>query len=158
MVAGEVLAVPAARCVQKGRHAGILALPRLTPAQRVQAAPATISDLMVCIASPAHGRNSLMKALISAALAICLSGCITIGHKFDPAGADRLTPGTSTMSDAIAVLGPTTAMSAGPNGSTLLQWQYSQGTLVGGSGAHLAILFDADGKMIRVTHRFNLKN
>ena len=30
-------------------------------------------------------------------------------------------------------------------------------TLIGGSGAHVAILFDAGTKMVRVTHKFSTK-
>ncbi|MGH9782364.1 MAG: hypothetical protein ACRD33_11170 [Candidatus Acidiferrales bacterium] len=43
-------------------------------------------------------------------------------------------------------------MSNEANGDQLLQWQYVYGTAVGvGGGAHAAILFGPDGKMIRVT-------
>jgi hypothetical protein len=90
---------------------------------------------------------------ILALIALSLAGCMTIGSKFDIANADQLRPGVSTVYDAKQMLGPPTTQSAiGAN--TLLQWQYSRGTLIGGSGAHLAVLFDHEGKMIRVTHRF----
>lgn len=92
-----------------------------------------------------------LTALLSA---IALSACMTIGSKFDIESVDQLKPGESSISDAKALLGPPTAESTQANGSKLLQWQYSQGTLVGGNGAHAAILFDATGKMIRVTHKF----
>lgn len=82
-----------------------------------------------------------------------MTACTTIGNKFDPAFVDQLTPGTSTTDDAIRLLGKPSAVSTGANGSRLLQWQYVQGTPIGGSGAHVAVLFDQDGKMVRVTHR-----
>ena len=88
---------------------------------------------------------------------VCLAGWLsartTIGTKFNIAKADQLTPGVSTIADAVQLLGPISAESTRPDNSKLLQWQYVQGTLVGGSGAHLAILFDASGKMVRTTHK-----
>lgn len=87
--------------------------------------------------------------------ALVLSGCMTMGQKFDPAKTDQLQPGVSTIAEATALLGQPAAESTDANGNKLLQWQYSQGTLVGGSGAHVAILFDSAGKMVRVTHKFS---
>lgn len=81
-----------------------------------------------------------------------LAGCMTVGHKFDPEQVNRLQPGTSTISQATTLLGPPSAISSFPNGTRLLQWQYVQGTLGGGSGAHVAVLFDESGRMVRVTH------
>lgn len=89
-------------------------------------------------------------------LAFALAACSTTGNKFDISKVDQLKPGVSTTSDAIQLLGPATAESSYQNNTKLLQWQYSQGTLVGGSGAHVAILFDPAGKMVRVTHKFSL--
>ena len=93
------------------------------------------------------------RTLAVALLAVWLAACMTIGSKFDLSKVDQLTPGVSTMSDAIQLLGPVRAESTLQNNSKLLQWQYVQGTPVGGSGAHLAILFDASGKMVRITHK-----
>ncbi len=94
-----------------------------------------------------------MKTPIAILFMALLFGCTTIGQKFDPALANALQPGASSIADAIAVLGTPAAESYSANGSRLLQWQYAQGTPFGGSGAHLAILFDADGSMIRVIHK-----
>ena len=91
-----------------------------------------------------------------ACLIVSVSACTTIGSKFDVAKVDQLQPGISTSSDAIALLGKPTSESSMQDGSKLLQWLYSQGTLVGGSGAHVAILFDATGKMVRVTQKFSM--
>lgn len=83
-----------------------------------------------------------------------LAACVTVGNKFNPAKADELSPGVSTIADATRLLGPIAAESNLPDGTKLLQWQYSQGTAVGtGSGAQLAILFDREGKMVRIAHR-----
>ncbi|RLM02496.1 hypothetical protein BIY31_23545 [Gibbsiella quercinecans] len=61
--------------------------------------------------------------------------------------------GVTTTQDAEAILGKPVSQSTAPNNGTLMQWIYSQGTLIGGSGAHIAILFDKDGKMERVIQR-----
>ncbi len=88
-------------------------------------------------------------------LALSLSACVYMQHgtRFDPNVINQLTPGVSTQQDAIAKLGKPMAVSTNADGSQLLQWQYVYGTAVGiGGGAHAAILFGSDGKMIRVTH------
>jgi len=86
-----------------------------------------------------------------------LVGCTTVGRVYDDAKVDNLKPGISTTADAQAELGPPTSVTTGASGSTLLQWQFSRGnSFGGGSGGHVAILFDAAGTMVRVTHRFKL--
>ena len=82
-----------------------------------------------------------------------LLGCTTIGDTFDIDKVDELTPGVSTVAEAKRLLGNPSAESNYADGSKLLQWQYVTGTLIGGSGAHVAILFGRDGRMIRVTHK-----
>lgn len=95
-----------------------------------------------------------MKRLLCALLVIStFAGCVTIGHRFDSRKVDLLVPGVSTIQDATTLLGEPSAESTYPDGSRLLQWQYVQGTPVGGSGEHVAILFDVGGLMVRVTHR-----
>lgn len=96
--------------------------------------------------------NILRKfAVISTTLV--LAACMTIGTKFDVAKVDQLKPGVSMISDAVQLLGPPNAESSMHDNSKLLQWQYVRGTMVGGSSAHVAILFDASGTMVRVTHK-----
>ena len=78
---------------------------------------------------------------------------MTIGKKFDASRLDELQPAISSIDDAKRVLGPNSAESTSADGSKLLQWQYVQGSMIGGEGEHVAILFGPDGKMIRVTHK-----
>jgi hypothetical protein len=98
-----------------------------------------------------------MRLMSSAVLVCTLAGCMTIGTKFDIKRVDELKPGSSSIAEAKALLGPPTSASTKADGATLLQWQYVQGTAFGGSGAHAAILFDPAGVMVRVTHRFETK-
>jgi outer membrane protein assembly factor BamE (lipoprotein component of BamABCDE complex) len=77
------------------------------------------------------------------------------GNRFDVAAINQLRPGASTEQDAVALLGKPTATSAPENGGHVLQWYFVYGTALGtGGGAHAAILFGPDGKMVRVTHLF----
>jgi len=95
----------------------------------------------------------MIHTLATTLAAMTLAGCVTVGTTFDVAKADQLTPGVSSIADATRLLGPVASESTMFDDSKLLQWQYVQGTPVGGSGAHLAILFDSSGKMVRVTHK-----
>lgn len=97
----------------------------------------------------------LVRKLGALLVMFALAGCITVGNKFDPNVVNKLTPGISTEADATQLLGKPTAISSLAGGTELLQWQYSEGTIVGGSGAHVAILFGPDQKMIRITHQFS---
>jgi len=61
----------------------------------------------------------------------------------------------TTIAEAEQVLGAATARSALANGSTLLQWMSNDGNiLTGPRAAHVSVLFDGSGRMVRVTHRF----
>ena len=93
--------------------------------------------------------------VLAVGITLMLSGCVyqQYGNRFDSGAVARLVPGVSTTQDAIALLGKPTATSVNADGSELLQWQYAYGTAIGvGGAAHAAILFAADGKMVRVTH------
>lgn len=71
-----------------------------------------------------------------------------IGHKFDVAKIDELVPGRSTIADATQLFGPPRSQTViGAN--VLVQWQYSQGS----QSAHVAVLFDRVGAMLRIQTR-----
>jgi len=82
------------------------------------------------------------------------AGCVRHGHYFDSGEADSFRPGITTAQDATAALGKPVARSNYPNGNYLLQWYYVEGNLFGGSGSHVAILFNSDDKMIRMSHKY----
>lgn len=117
------------------------------------------------------------------ALMFGVSGCAAnppAPPPFDMAKVDQLVPGASSVEEATQLLGTPNSESAYADGSRLLQWIGSHvtrsgsgsamavSTVVGGVavgrsfsspsryrayGWHVAILFDKDGKMVRVTHR-----
>jgi hypothetical protein len=97
--------------------------------------------------------KKLNKFLIIILMITIAQSCVTAGKKFDPGLLNLLTPGKSSVDDAIALFGKPTSESYYPDGSRLLQWIYSQGSLFGGKAAHVAILFDSNDIMIRVTHK-----
>lgn len=68
----------------------------------------------------------------------------------DPHRFSELAPGVSTTTDAIAKLGTPNSYSAMAQGQTLLQWM----DMYAAHPIHVAILFGADGRMIRVEHVF----
>lgn len=94
-----------------------------------------------------------MRFAIAVLAAALISGCTTIGNKFDPARADELRPGVSTVAEAKDKLGEPISTATDANGNTVLQWKYARGSLVGASGARLDIIFDKDGKMVRVARK-----
>jgi hypothetical protein len=101
----------------------------------------------------ARMRRFLLRATSALTLLLCVA-CATTGHRHNPAGVDSLEPGVSTIEDAQALIGRPSAETNYADGSRLLQWQFIHGTPFGASGSHLAVLFDADGKFVRVVHRW----
>ena len=98
-----------------------------------------------------------MKRLLGAlavALVLLTSGCYEQrGKRFGPEEVGQLQPGVSTERDAIDKFGPPSGVFNYAGGSKLLNWQYVHGIPIGTtSEARAAILFDADGKMIRVAN------
>ena len=88
-----------------------------------------------------------------------LTACVrTTGPQFDVSAIERLTPNVSTRADAIAILGPPSAVSlVRGDGPELLQWIGTSATFLGDKGQHVALLFDASGKYIRPTHVFQTR-
>jgi len=72
----------------------------------------------------------------------------TVGHKFNPARIDDLSPGKSTVADAKRLLGPPTSESNIAD-KVLLQWLYGEGA----KSAHVAILFNSNAVMLQIQNR-----
>lgn len=83
----------------------------------------------------------------------CTACSREMGRKFDMSAADALTPGVSTLPDAIAALGPPAAGYISLSGREVAQWSYLKDGPGGTESANLMILFGADGRMIAVTRR-----
>jgi hypothetical protein len=96
-----------------------------------------------------------VKRFIIVGATLALGACASqVGRQFDPALAGRLQPGVSTEADAMALLGAPEAVTTAADGRQMLQWLYVRGAVAGGSSAHLAIIFDGEGRMVRVAHLY----
>jgi len=90
---------------------------------------------------------------VTLVLVLFLTACAAPASRVDapdPHKFTELVPGVSTVADATAKLGPPNSYSALARGETLLQWI----DVYVSSPIHVAILFDAGGRMIRVQHVF----
>ncbi len=88
-------------------------------------------------------------AIISAA--IVLSACATQPSTL-LSRAGQLTPSVSTRDDAITLMGRPTSESSAPGGGVLMQWiDKQQAQPAGAKAAHVTVLFDSRGRMVRIT-------
>lgn len=99
-------------------------------------------------------KTRLMSVLASAALAL---GCASVGQDFDMAEVDRLQPGVTTLEQAKEKLGKPQSISHAADGRVGVVWVRSQAVMGSASSKGVAILFDKDGKMIRVVNRNETK-
>lgn len=94
--------------------------------------------------------NKLAMALAAFTISAATAGCVSVGTNYDAAAVDQIAPGTA-MSVVIARLGQPNSRTTLPNGQTQLMWLHSTGTAWGTADARsAALLFDAEGKFIRV--------
>ena len=85
------------------------------------------------------------------AIAIFVAGCTTTaGTKFDMAIIDSFQPQVTTKDDAVAKLGKPASLTNQPDGGTTLVWGWKEVGVSGGTAARVAILFNQDGKMVRI--------
>lgn len=86
------------------------------------------------------------------ALSVCVS---TSGHPIDFAQVDQLVPASSTLADAKKILGEPTGESAiaDGSGSKMYLWSFATGGAGGIKSKAVFILFDGEGKMIRIVSR-----
>lgn len=102
-------------------------------------------------------RPSWQASTCALLFAAVVTACASSGNKFDASKVDQLRPGISTAEEAVTLLGKPTAESNLVDGSKLLQWQYMSVLVASASSDHVAILFDTNGKMIRITHRSQIR-
>jgi hypothetical protein len=93
-------------------------------------------------------KTTLLIVLLLVGCASPRSAAVSTLSATDPHRYIELVPGVSTTTDATHILGAPNAYSALAQGQSLLQWT----EFYGPHGIHVAILFDADGRMIRVQH------
>lgn len=90
-------------------------------------------------------------------ISLCLSACMLVASCAAPTTigpkAAQLRPGITTIDEAIASMGPPNSRSGAGTG-VLLQWMETKVGYASANGAHVAILFDANGKMVKITHEY----
>jgi hypothetical protein len=94
-------------------------------------------------------------AVVAICVAVAAAACgRQIGTRFDGTSVRSLTPGVSTLHDAVARLGVPPSRTLGLlGGRTLARWIYLKDTRHGTESARVDILFGSDNRMIRVVHQ-----
>lgn len=100
---------------------------------------------------------SIRFASVVAGIAL-IAGCASVGQDFDMAEVDRLQPGVTTLEEAKERLGKPRSISNSADGSYGVTWVRAQALMGSVSSKGVSILFDKDGKMIRVVTRTESKN
>lgn len=86
-----------------------------------------------------------------------MAGCASVGQDFDFAEVDRFQPGVTTLEQAKQKLGKPQSVTNAADGRVGVVWIRSQAVMGSVSRKGVAILFDKDGKMIRVVNRNETK-
>ena len=86
-----------------------------------------------------------------------IAGCASTGQDFDMAEIDRLQPGITTIEQAKEKLGKPRSITNAADGSYGAIWVRAQASMGSVTSKSVSILFDKDGKMIRVSHRSESK-
>lgn len=97
--------------------------------------------------------------LIAALLSFLVStvSAATLGAEFEIERADAFQQGVTTLDEAKEQLGVPTSVSTDAEGNQVVWWKYVKVNLLGKDVRKLAVVFDKDGKMLRVTHRETFK-
>jgi len=95
-------------------------------------------------------RSRAIAVVLTCALAASLVSCAALGPRArSHAALPRLAPGITTVTGAMAMLGPPTSVSAQPDGSQLLHWRRAPATR-GRPAGPLSVRFNATDRMVRV--------
>ncbi|GAB1387516.1 hypothetical protein MASR1M59_26640 [Melaminivora sp.] len=87
-----------------------------------------------------------------------VAGCASVGQDFEMTEVDRFQPGLTTLEQAKEKLGKPQSVTTAADGRIGVVWVRSQATMGSASSKGVAILFDKDGKMIRVVNRNEIKS
>ena len=92
-----------------------------------------------------------MKTFLSLCALLLLSACASQGTKFEMSDVNSMKPGSTTYEQAVEKLGKPRAVAMNADGSKSATWIWAQaGAFVGTQSRGVKILFDKDGKMIRI--------
>ena len=96
----------------------------------------------------------MKRLLVPVVASIWLAACGGTNYgpvDYSPEKLAELQPGVTTMHEAKQLFGTPTSEMELPGGGTLLQWKERKtGAVPGAMDRHLAIVFDDNGKMLRI--------
>lgn len=96
----------------------------------------------------------MKKLMIIAVMLALATGCATRGTRFEMSDVEALQPGVSTYDEAVQRLGKPRAVNLAADGSKSVTWVYVQtGLATRTESRGTRILFDKDGKMIRIASK-----
>lgn len=96
------------------------------------------------------------KSILIAALFAFIVGtanAATAGREFEIERADTFEQGVTTVEVAKEQLGEPLSVSTDAEGNQTLWWKYAKVNMFGKDVRKLSVVFDKDGKMVRIAHR-----
>lgn len=110
--------------------------------------------------------RKMLKEVTTLALIAALTGCVSVGTKIDQSRVQQLQKGTTTYTEAVASLGPPTAVTVTNEGKKIAVYSYAQaqarpesfvplvGPFIGGADAKSSMVmltFDANGVLQEIS-------
>jgi len=95
-------------------------------------------------------------SLIAAVALVC--GCASVGKDFSMVDVDSLQPGVTTYEEAKEKLGKPSSVRTAADGRTAARWVHSEASVISTSAKGVTIVFDKDGKMIRIAGRSDISS
>lgn len=91
-----------------------------------------------------------MKKLIIVAAIFTLAACATRGQKFEMSDVENFQPGVTTYEEVVEKLGKPRSQNFAQDGGKSATWVYARASLAGSESRGTRLLFDKDGKLVRV--------
>lgn len=92
-----------------------------------------------------------MKKLIVVIAMLMLTACATRGQKFEMSDVESFQPGVTTYDQVVEKLGKPRSQNFAQDGGKSATWIYARaGVLVGVESRGTRMLFDKEGKLVRV--------
>ena len=91
-----------------------------------------------------------MKKLMIVAAMLALTACATRGQKFEMTDVENFQPGVTTYEEVVEKLGKPRSQNFTQDGGKSATWVYARASLAGSESRGTRLLFDKDGKLIRV--------
>lgn len=91
-----------------------------------------------------------MKKLMIVAAIFALTACATRGQKFEMSDVESFQPGVTTYQEVVEKLGKPRSQNFTQDGGKSVTWVYARASLAGSESRGTRLLFDKDGKLVRV--------